>query len=146
MTPAWWHWLTLGGLLVIIEIFAPGFVFIWLGIAAFLVGGITWIADGLSWQWQLALFGALGLASILLWVTFRKKMEKPSDQPDLNRRGAQHIGKIYTLVDAIENGRGRVRIGDGTWVVTGSDCPAGEKVRVVAVDGAVLAVEPTEPG
>ncbi|MCB2010771.1 MAG: NfeD family protein [Geminicoccaceae bacterium] len=144
MIPTFWHWLTLGGLLIIIEVFAPGFVFIWLGVAALLVGGITWLADGMSWQWQFVLFGALGLASILVWLGLRTKTEKPSDQPDLNRRGAQYVGKVFDLVDGIENGRGRIRIGDGTWVVTGPDCPAGHKVRVVAVDGAVLAVEPFE--
>ena len=63
-----------------------------------------------------------------------------SDQPHLNKRGDQYIGKVFNLVDGIENGRGRIKIGDGTWIVAGQDLPAGTKVRVDGVDGAVLTV------
>ena len=31
MTLTFWHWLALGALLLLLEVFTPGFVFIWLG-------------------------------------------------------------------------------------------------------------------
>jgi hypothetical protein len=34
------------------------------------------------------------------------------DVPDLNVRGAQYIGRIVAVEDAIVNGRGRVRVGE----------------------------------
>ena len=40
------------------------------------------------------------------------------------------------------NGRGRVKVGDGSWTVTGPDMVAGARVRVTAVNGTELAVEP----
>ena len=39
----YWHWWALGGALAIIEAFVPGFVFLWLGIAAGLVGSLLWV-------------------------------------------------------------------------------------------------------
>ena len=55
-----------------------------------------------------------------------------TDQPLLNRRGAQLIGRIATLAEPIKDGRGRIRIGDTLWRVSGPDLPAGTRVRVKA--------------
>ena len=51
------------------------------------------------------------------------------------------VGEIITLTQAIEDGRGRARVGDGEWPVRGPDAAAGHKVRVTAVDGGTLIVE-----
>ncbi|NDH61491.1 MAG: hypothetical protein EBY18_07515 [Alphaproteobacteria bacterium] len=57
------------------------------------------------------------------------------------------MGKAYPLatvvLDApILNGRGRIKLGDGSWSVTGPDMVAGARVRVRGVDGNELRVEP----
>jgi membrane protein implicated in regulation of membrane protease activity len=46
------------------------------------------------------------------------------------------------VVQAIENGSGRVKLGDSEWLVHGPDVAAGDRVRVSGVDGATLLVEP----
>ena len=47
------------------------------------------------------------------------------------------------MLDApILNGRGRVTLGDGSWLVVGPDMVKGAKVRVKAVNGTELSVEP----
>jgi inner membrane protein len=46
------------------------------------------------------------------------------------------------LDQPILRGRGRMIMGDGSWTVTGPDMVAGAKVRVAAVDGTELRVEP----
>ncbi len=74
----------------------------------------------------------------------KKYASSDTDQPDLNRRGDQFIGKIYTLHDAIENGSGRVKVDDSFWRVEGEALPAGTKVKVTAMNGASLVVEPAE--
>jgi len=52
------------------------------------------------------------------------------------------IGSDFLLEQAIVHGYGRIRVGDSSWRVKGDDCPAGAKVRVVAVeDGSLLRVE-----
>ena len=49
-----------------------------------------------------------------------------SSEPDLNRRGDQLIGRVLTVVDAIERGgRGSVRAADGVWPAEGNEAAAG---------------------
>jgi inner membrane protein len=48
---------------------------------------------------------------------------------------------VYTLSEAIVQGRGKAQVGDGSWIVAGSDAPAGARVRVLGVEGTVLQVE-----
>ena len=140
MTMVFWNWWILAGLLVLIEIITPGFVFIWLGISAAVTGAIVYFWPELDWHYQLVVFAALAIESVVVWILLRKRLAKAGDQPGLNRRGEQHVGKTFMLVEAIDNGRGRIKIGDGTWIVEGDDMPLGAKVRVTSVDGAVLRV------
>ena len=100
-----WHWLAFGGVLLIIEAFAPGFVFIWLGASAALVGGLLFLMPDLAWQTQLLAFSAFAVVSVAGWLLLRRKRPVPTDQPALNRRSEQYVGRICTLVEAIEGGR-----------------------------------------
>jgi membrane protein implicated in regulation of membrane protease activity len=43
--------------------------------------------------------------------------------------------------DAIQNGRGKVRVGDTVWLAEGPDAPSGASVRVIAAKATVLVVE-----
>jgi len=65
----------------------------------------------------------------------------PPTKPTLNRRGAQYIGRTFTLDEPIANGIGKIRVDDSTWKIEGTDCPAGSKVKVVGIDNTVLKVE-----
>ncbi len=46
------------------------------------------------------------------------------------------------MVQAIEHGSGRIRLGDSEWIARGPDVAAGERVRVSGSEGAILLVEP----
>lgn len=137
-----WHWWVLGGLLVAIEAFAPGFMILWPGVAAGLVGVIVLLWPGMPLPGQLILFAALSVASIVAWQAYRRAHPLSTDQPYLNRRGSQYLGQQFGLVEPIEHGRGRIRLGDGTWAVAGPDLPAGHVVEVIDVQGTVLHVRP----
>jgi membrane protein implicated in regulation of membrane protease activity len=50
------------------------------------------------------------------------------------------VGQRYVLVEPIVNGRGKAKVGDGQWLVSGPDLPVGTEIEVVAVDGAMLQV------
>ena len=143
-----WHWWAFGGALAIVEAFVSGFVFLWLGIAAGLVGTLLWLWPGIGPDFQVLLFAVLSVASVLGWRRWRSAHPAPSEQPNLNRRGAQYVGRQVALVEPISNGRGRIRLGDSSWTVTGPDLPAGRTVEVVGADGAVLQVRPAsaDPG
>jgi membrane protein implicated in regulation of membrane protease activity len=142
LEPVFWHWWAFGGALLIVEAFAPGFVFLWLGIAAGVVGTLLWLAPGIGADFQILIFAALSVASVLGWRRWRDAHPAPSDQPHLNRRGAQHVGQRGQLVEPITNGRGRISLGDSSWTVTGPDLPAGQTVEVTGAEGVVLQVRP----
>ena len=137
----YWHWLTLAVACMIIEIMLPGAAFLWLGVAAACVGAGTWALPSLSWEMQVLGFAILSIAAVVLWFFFLRCTPKATDQPNLNERGEQYVGNIYTLSQPIVNGRGRMRIGDTSWSVEGPDLPEGTNVRVTQVKGTVLVVE-----
>lgn len=144
MSPTPWHWWIFGGVLVVIEAFAPGFVFLWLGVAALATGTLLWLLPALAWQGQLLLFAGLSVGSVVAWLAWRRRWPERLDEPALNRRAQQLVGQRFVLVEAIRQGRGRIRAGDTTWLVHGADLPAGATVRVVAATGGELRVEPVE--
>lgn len=138
---AYWHWLALAAMLVAFEITAPGYVFLWVAIAA-AITGVVKLFIPVGWEWQLLIFGVLSVGTVLLARRFIKKYSVETDQPSLNRREEQYIGQVYTLESAIENGAGRVKVADSVWRVEGGDLPAGSKVKVVSVNGSSFVVEP----
>jgi membrane protein implicated in regulation of membrane protease activity len=135
-----WNWFILGVVLLVLETVIPGVHFLWFGIAAFIIGLLAFALD-LAWQWQVLAFALLSVAA-LFWV---RKYARPdvaiSDQPDLNVRGQQYIGRSLVVDQAIQNGRGKARVGDSLWAVEGPDTPAGERVKVTGAKGTVLVVE-----
>jgi membrane protein implicated in regulation of membrane protease activity len=136
---AWW--LVLAVLLGIGEIIVPGVFLIWVAIAAALTGLVA-MAAGIDLTAQIILFAALCL--LATWLGRRWYAANPvaSQDPLLNDRAARLVGQIVVVVDAIEDGQGRVRVGDGVWTARGPDALAGVRVRVTGADGTVLRVEP----
>ncbi len=135
-----WNWLILAGLFFVLELLAPGIFLIWFGIAAGIVGALALLFD-MAWQWQLMLFALLSLMAVVIARKFFRADDEQSERPLLNRRAQQHVGKSYLVVDAIENGRGKVKIGDTLWRVEGPDAAQGARVKVTSADGATLMVE-----
>ncbi len=139
-----WYWWVFALLLGVVEIMAPGFVFIWLGLAAVVVGFVLLLFPDFTWQGQLITFAVLSVASVTAWyVISRRRPEAPTDAPSLNQRGASYVGQSFHLADAIVDGAGVLRLGDTRWrAVCDQDLPAGARVRVTAVEGTALRVEP----
>jgi inner membrane protein len=136
-----WNWLIIAVVLFSLEVIIPGFFFIWMALAATVVG-LTLFLVPLTMPWQLLEFSVASVISVLvgksIWGAQRNDM---SDKPLLNLRGQQLIGQTFELAEEIKLGRGRVRVADGLWNARGSDMPAGAKVRVVGVEGTDLIVE-----
>jgi hypothetical protein len=137
-----WHWWIAAIVLVVIEVFAPGTVALWMGISAAVVGFLLLAAPDLTWQTQFLVFAVLSVATVVGWRAYQLRHPTVSDQPTLNRRGEQYVGRTFTLDEAIVNGRGKIHVDDTMWKVEGRDLAQGTQVRVTGVDGTVLTVEP----
>jgi membrane protein implicated in regulation of membrane protease activity len=135
-------WAAAALLLFAAEALAPGAFMLWLGFAAVVVFIGVWLVPGLSLLTQVAAFIALSFVSIQIYRTGFRGEDRVSDQPMLNRRAAQLVGRVVPLESAIVNGRGRVQIADALWDVSGPDLPPGTPVRVVGADGMTLRVVP----
>jgi len=136
-------WLVAGLALCAVETLAPGAFFIWFGAAAAVVGVVDYVLP-MGFVAQLVLFGALVAALVLIGRrVYRSLGAEPGPLPQ--SRAHAMIGADFFLDEAILRGYGRIRVGDNSWRVAGEDCPAGAKVRVVAVeDGSLLKVERAE--
>jgi len=135
-----WNWFILGALLFMLETFLPGVHFLWFGIAAVIVGALA-LLTGITWPWQIIAFGVLAIATVF-WVRryVRPDMAR-SDLPNLNERSQQYVGRSLIVEQAIQNGRGKVRVGDTLWQAEGPDLPVGTWVKVTAARGTILVVE-----
>ncbi|HEX5842959.1 MAG TPA: NfeD family protein, partial [Pseudomonas sp.] len=71
----------------------------------------------------------------------QRSSAKPSDQPGLNQRGSEFLGRQFVLHEAIQDGRGKIKAGDSLWLVSGPELPAGSAVKVIGQDGVILKVE-----
>jgi len=140
-----WNWMILGTVLLALEILTPGVYLLWLGIAAVLTGLLSfalWGAGFWVWQVQILVFLALSIVSVLVGRrAFPTTGTADTDQPLLNQRELQLVGRTATLEEPIVEGRGRVRLGDTLWRVSGPDLPAGARVRVVTAANGELGVE-----
>lgn len=139
-----WNWMVLGFALLAAEIVIPGVYLVWFGLAAIMTGLVSlalWDWWLWGWQAQTVVFLLLSLAIAIAGQRFVRSRERPTDQPLLNQRAAQLVGRTATLEEAIREGRGRVRIGDTFWRINGPDLPAGSRVRIVAVKDNDLIVE-----
>lgn len=139
---AHWIWLTLGLALAALELLLPGVYLIWLAVAAFMTGAVTFALDP-SLPIQIVTFTVLSLSTAYAASRFYIDQPIASSDPNMNNRGARLIGQSATVVQPIEEGgTGRVRVGDGEWLAEGPPLSAGARVRISGHTGAVLKVEP----
>jgi membrane protein implicated in regulation of membrane protease activity len=142
----WWWVLAL--LLIAGEVMAPGVFLLWIGIAAAVMGVVTWVIPGLGVLTQAVLFiGLAAVSCVVYWQWLRPRLARYDDPAarTLSRRGEQMLGRRYVLSEPIVNGRGKARVADGQWLVEGPDLPLGAEVEVIAVEGALLKVRAVTP-
>ena len=136
-----WAWLTLGLVLAGLEMLVPGVYLIWLAAAAIVTGVLTLTLD-LSLPVQVIDFVFLSLIIAFSAKRFLRDRPIESSDPLMNRRGARMVGETALVVQAIEHGSGRVKLGDSEWIARGPNIAVGERVRISGSEGAILLVEP----
>jgi membrane protein implicated in regulation of membrane protease activity len=144
-----WHWFSTGGVLMILEVFVPGAVFLWLGLSAIATGLIKIALPGMGWEIEILIFSVLSVVSVLVGRRFVKYQLMETDHPTLNRRMEEFVGSVFVLAADTVNGHGRVKVGDSLWSVTlppdSDDLKEGTKVRVTGSKGTTMTVEPVIP-
>lgn len=143
MQPEWWHWAVVGIVLILAELAVPAFVLVWFGLGALLVALATAVADvGLTGQ--LAIWLVASLVLIVLWFrVFRPESHKTR----IGTAAADVIGEVGLLArDVAPFEKGEVRfqkplLGADSWPCIADEAiKAGERVRVVTVEGSFLKV------
>jgi membrane protein implicated in regulation of membrane protease activity len=137
-----WYWWALAAVLLVCEMLLPGVVFLFIAIGAAATGLILLVASDAALELQLAAFAIVSVASAVVLRPYLKRLQSRTTDETLNARGEALVGQVFVLDQPILAGRGRIKLGDGSWIVTGPDMVAGAKVRVAAVRGTELRVEP----
>ena len=135
-----WGWFVLAVALFVLETIVPGVHFIWFGLAAVIAGVLGLVVD-VGWEWQLIAFAIISCVTVFFVRRFAGPDMTESDEPDLNVRAAQYVGRVVTVEEPIAGGRGKVRVGDTLWPAQGSDAPQGARVKITGTHGTVLVVE-----
>lgn len=139
---AWVVWMALAIALGAAELALPGVFLVFIAFAAAMTGLTVFALPILPPLAQLAAFSVWSAASILIGRRWYFDFPVASSDPMLNDRAARMVGELVTVVEPISGGEGRVRVGDGVWTATGPDTAAGIRMRVAAVRGSTLVVEP----
>lgn len=140
----WWHWVVLGLCLAMTELAVPAFFIIWFGIGAIGVGVALLIAPDLAVATQILLW--TGLSALLVGVWFR--YFKPRTVTSVGTSAASVAGEVGILVaDISPEARGQVRfqkpiLGSDVWeCYADTRIKAGQRVRVIVVEGSFIKVE-----
>ncbi len=135
-----WHWWVLAAALGALDMVAQRGVFLWLGVAALVVGLVVFVLPDLSWQVQGLVFVGMAFATLLAAQLLRTRAPG-LDGAVSGPLGKRYIGQVIVLESPIVGGAGRAFIGDTLWTLQGGDQPAGATVRVTRADGVSLWVE-----
>jgi membrane protein implicated in regulation of membrane protease activity len=136
-----WFWLIGGVVLLIAELIAPGFFLVFIGTAAMAAGLFT-LLFGLGIPAQLALFVIYAVIAVMVGRKVYAHAAVHSVDPLLNNRAGRLVGRCVTVIEAIDEHSGRVRVGDSEWSARGGPGQPGERVRIRGVEGNCLLVEP----
>ena len=147
----YWHWILIGLLLVMAELFAPMFVTLWLGAAA-IITGLLLLLINLNFSSQLVVWALLSLSFLLLWHKYVSPRLTDQTMAGLSREAIVGQVGMVTFYNHNES-RGNLKfpapiVGNDEWEFiykSGQDQPDlhnGDKVLVVDISGNSLIVKP----
>lgn len=146
LAPAW-YWGALTVLLLGLEVLSGTAFFLWLSAAALAAVVAALATPDVSAQ--CIVFAIAAISCTLGWWRYRGALNFLGNSDDavaasLNSRVARHIGETHVLTEAIVGSRGRIRIDDTLWLVSGNDMPAGTRISITGADSTVMRVEKKE--
>jgi hypothetical protein len=139
-----WHWWGLAGILLALEVTAPGVFFLWVAIGAVVAGFVVLAVPDMAWETASIIMIVVAIVTALIGRRFYPRHKVDESTETLNRRTAALVGRVVTLEQPIVDGSGRAQMDGSHWTVNGPDAPAGSRVRVVGHEGTILKVMPDE--
>ena len=141
----WWAWIVLAGVLGLAELHVPGSYLMWIALGAAVTGGLD-AALNLDLTGQIGTFAVASAISCGAgYFVYRGLSQRHRAEIVLNERNRLLLGARGTVSEALTNGLGKVRVGDGVWLAAGPDLAEGTPVVVTAVHGTRLHVDAYRP-
>jgi len=142
----YWYWVVLGVMLMLSEIVLTTFFILWFGLAAVLMGALTYLFPEIEISWQILIWTLLSSALALFWFKFLKPLSIDKTKAGLSREAI--VGEVGQVISVPREGmRGKLRfpapiLGADEWMIMSQDTLAeGDRVRVKEVSGNSLIVE-----
>ena len=143
----WWVWAVAAAIVALAELHLPGSYLIWIALGAAITAGLIAAGEAARLEPQIAVFVVAAAASCVLgWFVYRVLPGRRGPAGLLNHRAQQLVGAQAVVCEALVNGEGKVRIGDGQWLAAGPALPEGSAVVVTDVRGARLVVRAADGG
>ena len=142
----YWHWLVLGMLLIVAEIFIPSFTVFWFGLGAVIVALIVWLLPDIAISWQLFIWAIASIIFTVLWFKLFKPLMTDRTKAGISREAA--LGESGQVIRIPQEGRrGIVRfatplLGADEWpFICEQEVVSGDRVFVKDISGNTLLVE-----
>ena len=140
-----WHWLVLGFVLLIVEMFVPTFASLWFGAAAIIVAALLWLIP-IPVSVQIIIWLVLSAIFLVAWFKFIKPLSVDRTKAGLG--GSVIIGETGMIIVAPQPERaGMVRfsvpiVGAAEWMcrTSGEQVAVGDRVIVTDIVGNELIV------
>jgi membrane protein implicated in regulation of membrane protease activity len=150
---AWILWVVLGVILIIAEIFTPGFVLLWFGVGAVAAALAALVGGGYPFQFLIFFIVSIALTAASRTI-FTKYLMRPASEGSY-KSGAESLpGQVGMVVGASQGAlhEGAVKVYGSTWTAYPAEgeepLEAGARVVVESVRGASIYVRraPSVPG
>ena len=142
----YWHWLVLGMVLIIAEIFLPSFTIFWFGLGAIIVAGLLLLIPGMTLSWQLFIWAIASCGFTFLWFKYFKPLMTDRTKAGISREAI--LGERGQVIKTPDEGHhGIVRfttplLGADEWqFICEENLKIGDRVYVKDISGNTLIVE-----
>ena len=140
----YWHWLVLGIILIIAEMFIPSFTILWFGLGAVLVGAVMAMID-LNFSMQILLWTLASVAFTVLWFWVLKPKAEDRNNTELARQASVgEAGQVIKLPTETTNGKVRFStpvLDQDEWeFVCDTQVQLGDRLHIKEISGNHLVV------
>ncbi|MDA9599035.1 NfeD family protein [bacterium] len=140
----YWHWLVLGVLLIVAEIFVPSFTILWFGLGALVVGLVALLV-AIPFSMQVLLWTVFSIVFTVLWFKLVKPKMVDRSNSGLARESAiGESGQVIKLPAGETNGKLRFStpiLGEDEWEFScDSEVALGDRLHIKEISGNILVV------